>query len=98
MSRGVDRHGDRPSQSGVQSLEAVASAQRRSVLQRNLGGKWAMDNRVKEDVTMRRWMKCCACSCEDEDASTNRADAGKIDGSRDTGLVRLRPQARAGAY
>lgn len=36
VSRRVGGHGDRPSQSGLHTLEAVASAQRRLVLQRKL--------------------------------------------------------------
>ena len=37
VSRRVHRHGDRPSQCGAHTLEAVASAQRRVVLQRTPG-------------------------------------------------------------
>jgi hypothetical protein len=37
MSRRVEGHGDQPCPSGVGTLEAVASAQQRRVLQRTLG-------------------------------------------------------------
>src|SRR3954451_748232 len=66
MSRRVHGHGDRPSQcSSVHTLEAVASAQRQFVSQRNPGKKSPMDGCFKEYVTRREWMKCCACKLRD---------------------------------
>jgi hypothetical protein len=49
VSRRVHGHGDRPFQcSGVHTLEAVASAQRRFVSQRNPGKKSPMDGCFEE--------------------------------------------------
>ena len=100
MSRRVHGHGDRPTQcSGVHTLEAVASAQRRFVSQRNPGKKSPMDGRYEDVVTRREWMRCCACKLRDEDTLDQPAGAGTrlIDGVEDTGGLGL-GHRRGGNY
>jgi hypothetical protein len=97
VSRRVHGHGNRPSQTGGHTLEAVASAQQRFMLQRNLGNKYPMDGRFEVYVTMRQWMECCACKLRGRGYFDQPGWCGhKIDGSI-RGGVRLRPQARTGA-